>query len=51
MDDLQAIRCLRRGEIGGLEMLFARYQAKAVGTAACVLFNFPLVKDKTFDPS
>ena len=32
-DDLQAIRSLKRGDIGGLEILVARYQAKAVRVA------------------
>jgi RNA polymerase sigma-70 factor (ECF subfamily) len=33
MDDLQAIRRLKSGDIGGLEILVARYQAKAVRVA------------------
>ncbi|HLO16213.1 MAG TPA: sigma-70 family RNA polymerase sigma factor [Anaerolineales bacterium] len=33
MDDLQAIRRLKSGDIGGLEILVARYQAKAVRIA------------------
>ena len=32
-DDLQAIRRLKSGDIGGLEMLVARYQARAVRVA------------------
>jgi RNA polymerase sigma-70 factor (ECF subfamily) len=32
-DDLQAIRRLQRGDIGGLEILVARYQARAVRVA------------------
>lgn len=32
-DDLQAIRRLKRGDIGGLEILVARYQARAVRVA------------------
>ena len=28
-DDVQAIRRLKRGDIGGLEMLVTRYQVKA----------------------
>ncbi len=36
MDDLQAIRRLKNGDIGGLEILIARYQAKAVRTAYLV---------------
>lgn len=33
MDDLNAIRRLKDGDIGGLEILIARYQVKAVRTA------------------
>jgi RNA polymerase sigma-70 factor (ECF subfamily) len=33
MDDLQAIRRLKSGDIGGLEILVARYQARAVRVA------------------
>jgi hypothetical protein len=33
MDDLQAIRRLKNGDIGGLESLIACYQAKALRTA------------------
>jgi RNA polymerase sigma-70 factor (ECF subfamily) len=33
MDDLQAIQRLKRGDIGGLEVLVARYQAKAMRVA------------------
>jgi RNA polymerase sigma-70 factor (ECF subfamily) len=36
MDDLQAIRRLKSGDIGGLEILISRYQAKAVRTAYLV---------------
>lgn len=36
MDDLQAIRRLQSGDIGGLEILIVRYQAKAVRTAYLV---------------
>jgi hypothetical protein len=30
MDDLQAVRCLESGDSGGLELLIARYQGKAL---------------------
>jgi hypothetical protein len=33
MDDLDAVRRLKKGDIGGLEILVARYQVKAVRTA------------------
>lgn len=33
MDDLQAIRRMKRGDIGGLEILMERYQVKAVRAA------------------
>ncbi|MEA4909269.1 MAG: sigma-70 family RNA polymerase sigma factor [Chloroflexi bacterium] len=36
MDDLEAVRRLKHGDIGGLELLIARYQAKAVRTAYLV---------------
>ena len=36
MDDLQAIHRLKNGDIGGLESLIARYQAKALRTAFLV---------------
>jgi len=36
MDDVQAIRRLKRGEIGALETLVLRYQRKAIRTASKV---------------
>jgi RNA polymerase sigma-70 factor (ECF subfamily) len=33
MDDAQAVRCLKQGEIIGLEFLVSRYQVKAIRTA------------------
>lgn len=33
MDDSTAIQCLKRGDIGGLEILVARYQTRAVRVA------------------
>ena len=45
MDDLQAIRCLKNGDIGGLEHLIARYQAKAVRTAYLVTQHEPMAED------
>jgi RNA polymerase sigma-70 factor (ECF subfamily) len=45
MDDLQAIRRLKSGDIGGLEILIARYQEKAVRTAYLVTHHEPLAED------
>lgn len=45
MDDLKAIRCLKVGDIGGLELLIARYQVKAVQTAYLVTQNEPMAED------
>lgn len=49
MDDLQAIRRLKGGDIGGLEFLIARYQAKAVRTAYLVTHNEPMAEDVVQD--
>ena len=49
MDDLQAIRRLKSGDIGGLEILIARYQAKAVRTAYLVTHHEPLAEDVVQD--
>jgi RNA polymerase sigma-70 factor (ECF subfamily) len=45
MDDLQAIRRLKSGDIGGLELLIARYQGKALRTAFLVTQDDPLAED------
>jgi RNA polymerase sigma-70 factor, ECF subfamily len=45
MDDLQAIRRLKNGDIGGLEVLIASYQAKAVRTAYLVTRHEPMAED------
>jgi RNA polymerase sigma-70 factor, ECF subfamily len=45
MDDLQAIRRLKNGDIGGLEALIACYQAKAVRTAYLVTQHEPMAED------
>ena len=45
MDDLQAIRRLKNGDIGGLEVLIACYQIKAVGAAYLVTRNEPMAED------
>jgi RNA polymerase sigma-70 factor (ECF subfamily) len=49
MEDLQAIRRLKRGEIGGLECLIARYQAKALRTAFLITHDEPLAEDVVQD--
>ena len=41
----QAIRRLKRGDIGGLECLIARYQGKALRTAFLITHNEPLAED------
>ena len=45
MDDLEAIRRLKDGDIGGLEILLARYQRKAVQTAYLILHDEQLAED------
>lgn len=49
MDDLQAIRRLKNGDLGGLEILIAGYQAKAVRTAYLVTHNEPMAEDVVQD--
>jgi RNA polymerase sigma-70 factor, ECF subfamily len=45
MEDLQAIRRLKGGDIGGLECLIARYQEKALRTAFLVTHNELMAED------
>jgi RNA polymerase sigma-70 factor (ECF subfamily) len=45
MDDLQAIRRLKAGDMGGLEVLVARYQFKAVQTAYLITHDEQLAED------
>ena len=45
MEDLQAIRRLKRGDIGGLECLIARYQEKALRTAFLITNDEPMAED------
>ena len=45
MDDVQAVRLLKRGDIGGLEVLVARYQVKAVETAFLITQDEALAED------
>lgn len=45
MDDSQAIRRLKDGDMGGLEILIARYQHKAVQTAYLITHDEQLAED------
>lgn len=45
MDDLQAIRRLKAGDMGGLEILVARYQRKAVQTAHLITHDEQVAED------
>lgn len=45
IDDLQAIQRLKDGDIGGLEILVARYQAKAVRVAFLITHDEALAED------
>jgi RNA polymerase sigma-70 factor (ECF subfamily) len=45
MEDLQAIRRLKRGDIRGLECLIARYQRKALRTAFLITHDEPMSED------
>jgi RNA polymerase sigma-70 factor (ECF subfamily) len=49
MEDLQAIRRLKNGDIGGLEILIARHEAKAVRTAYLVTNHEPMAEDVVQD--
>jgi RNA polymerase sigma-70 factor (ECF subfamily) len=49
MDDLQAIRRLKSGDISGLELLIAHYQAKAIRTAFLVTHNEHMAEDVVQD--
>jgi RNA polymerase sigma-70 factor (ECF subfamily) len=45
MDDLEAIDCLKRGDISGLDWLIARHQLKAIRTAFLITHNEHLAED------
>ena len=45
----QAIRRLKRGDIGGLECLIARYQGKALRTAFLITHDEPMAEDVVQD--
>jgi RNA polymerase sigma-70 factor, ECF subfamily len=49
VDDLQAVRRLKSGDIGGLELLIARYQGKAIRTAFLVTHDEPMAEDVVQD--
>jgi RNA polymerase sigma-70 factor (ECF subfamily) len=49
MDDQQAVRRLKGGDIGGLEFLIAHYQAKAVRTAYLVAHDAQLAEEVVQD--
>jgi RNA polymerase sigma-70 factor, ECF subfamily len=49
IEDLQAIRRLKRGDISGLECLIARYQQKALRTAFLITYDEPLAEDVVQD--
>lgn len=49
IEDLQAIRRLKRGDISGLECLIARYQQKALRTAFLITHDEPLAEDVVQD--
>jgi RNA polymerase sigma-70 factor (ECF subfamily) len=49
MNDLEAIRRLKDGDIGGLETLMARYQRKAVQTAYLITHDEQMAEDVAQD--
>jgi RNA polymerase sigma-70 factor (ECF subfamily) len=49
MDDAEAIRLLKGGDISGLEALVRRYQVKAVRTAFLITNDEPLAEDVVQD--
>jgi len=49
MEDLQAIRRLKRGDMGGLECLIARYQEKALRVAFLITHNELMAEDVVQD--
>lgn len=40
MDDYEAIGCIKRGDISGLELLITRHQLKAIGIHSCEKADF-----------
>ena len=49
IEDLQAIRRLKRGDISGLECLIARYQEKALRAAFLITHDEPVAEDVVQD--
>jgi len=49
LDEQEAIRRLKRGDIGGLEVLASRYQVKAVRTAYLITRDPALAEDVVQD--
>jgi RNA polymerase sigma-70 factor (ECF subfamily) len=49
MDDLHAIQRLKNGDLGGLEVLVARYQSKAQRVAFLVTYDEPMAEDVVQD--
>lgn len=49
MEDVEAIRRLKRGDIDGLEHLIARYQGKALRTAFLITQDEPMAEDVVQD--
>ena len=49
MDDMQAIKRLKNGDIGGLELLIAHYQEKAIRTAYLVTSDYASAEDVVQD--
>jgi len=45
MDDLQAIRRLKHGDLGGLEILMQRYQVKAARAAFLITYDESVAQD------
>ena len=49
LDDQEAIRRLKQGDIGGLEVLIGRYQLKALRVAYLVTHHEPMAEDVVQD--
>jgi RNA polymerase sigma-70 factor, ECF subfamily len=49
MDDFDAIGCLKRGDIGGLELLVARHELRAIRTAFLITHDERLAEDVVQD--
>jgi RNA polymerase sigma factor (sigma-70 family) len=49
MDDLEAVRRLKRGDIDGLEILVSRHQSKAIRVAALIVGDEQTAEDVTQD--